>query len=727
MEDATNNTTRQFEHGAKIREYLNVVLRRKWIILILIASVLSSTIFYVQRLPDVYESFSVLVVEEPTAVLSQTFGYRTTGRSLSFYEGIINSRTFIETLIDSIGIELFEAALPKLSREGIEEYVRSNLHLRKTSYTSFLQMTARAPTRELAYFVATTSTEHFQRRCREVESEESRRTMVEIDKQLDMTRAKLEAAEREYRTFREKAGDLLEGTPTELKTLQEAYAQDLAQLGLKEADLTAEKAQLRKLESHVAPNLDKRSPEVLRLRRKLNELEKERLRLENLGIRFSGISTIDRQISEIEKELLRHKKSAGAQMADPGEVRQWQELRKSVVTKEQELALFRRRLDSYKKAISEYKSDNPDMLSQSLEMLRLKRSKEVFENIYEVLLKRAEEERLRSAASGAGIKVVDIAQVPQKPISKNETRYYIFGILLGLGLGLGAAFLTELNDTSIKSTEDIENATGMPVLGTIPHISHSKKNAMTIRRNANDSQKKSVKTQYPRQLQNFSGDDSISSEAYRSLRTNLTFVSPDDPVRCVAFTSAGPGEGKSLTVANLAMAYAQMGRKTLLVEADIRRPVVHHLFGVSREPGLSDLFTEESPNYEKTIRPSSWDNLFIVSAGMFSPNPAELIGSQKMGHHIEYFRSNFDMVLFDTPPVLAVTDAALLGNKTDGVVLVVRSNHTAREPIRRATAALRNVGIKTLGTVLNDIDLNHGHSAYGYYKYYYHYYKTKHD
>ncbi len=496
-------------------------------------------------------------------------------------------------------------------------------------------------------------------------------------------------------------------------------------MGLKEADLTAEKTQLQKLESQVAPSLDKRSPEILRLRRKLNDLEKERLRLENLGIRFSGVSTIDRRISEIEKELLRHKKAGGAKMADPGEVRQWQELRKSVVTKEQELALFKRRLDSYRKAISEYKSDNPDMLSQSLEMLRLKRSKEVFENIYEVLLKRAEEERLRSAASGTGIKVVDIAQVPGGPISKNETRYYIFGILLGLGLGLGAAFLIELNDTSIKSTEDIEKATGMPVLGTIPHIAHSKKEGMTIRRNANDSQKKSVKTQYPRRLQNFSGDDSISSEAYRSLRTNLMFVSPDDPARCVAFTSAGPGEGKSLTVANLAMAYAQMGRKTLLVETDIRRPVVHHLFGLSREPGLSDLFTDESPDYDTIIRPSSWDNLFVVSAGMFTPNPAELIGSQKMGNHVEYFRSNFDMVLFDTPPVLAVTDAALLGNKTDGVVLVVRSNHTAREPIRRATATLRNVGIKTLGTVLNDIDLNHGYSAYGYYKYYYHYYQTK--
>ena len=456
----------------------------------------------------------------------------------------------------------------------------------------------------------------------------------------------------------------------------------------------------------------------------MRELEKERLRLEGLGIRFSGISTVDREIQGIEQQLLKFKETKNTQV-DPATMHQWQELRKSVIAKEGDLELFKRRMESYEKAIGSYKKGNPDILSQSLELLRLKRSKEVYENLYTLLLEKAEEERIKSASSNIGVKIVDLAAMPTSPVPKNQTQLYLAGILLGLLLGLGLAFLIEFNDTTIKSNDDIERYVELPVLGTIPHIIH-KKSDIAIRRRSSKSHKGVTVTQYPRQVFNFDGDDSVSTEAYRSLRTNILFTSPDKPLQVLAVTSAGPSEGKSLTISNLALAYAQMGKRTLLIDTDLRRPVLHHIFNVKREPGFTDLFIAH-PDFDRCIRKDIKPNLSLLSAGIFSPNPAELLGSHKLGQLLEYFRANYDMIFFDTPPIVAVTDATLLGKKIDGMLIVAKSHHIDRDILLRAVNTLRNVGVNVAGAVLNDINLSHRYSSYGYYKYYYHYYKTKKD
>lgn len=709
----------------RLKDYISIIQRRMLVIIVSVLSLVFSTVFYVFQIEDVYESYSTLVLEENNPVMNSVINAGVGGRSLSYYQGILNSRTFIELVLDSIGLDMYQAAFPKISRDEAFDYTRDNLSLRKTSYASFLRLNSQANTRELSYFMATIATDLFRKRCREVESEESRRAVVEIEKQLEIIRQKLEKAEQDYRTFKEQSGNIFEGTTPELKTLQEAYAENLAQLGVREADLKAEKVQLARLEANITPVQTKKSPEVLKLRSRLKELEKERIRLENLGIRLSTMSTIDREIKEVETELLQNRQSdKDKKKPSPNTIHQWQNLRKSVINKEAELALFKRRLESYKRAIDNYKKKNPEILSQSLELLRLKRSKEVYENIYNILLEKTEEQRIRSASSGAGIKIVDIARMPDSPIPKNETRYYFLGVILGLALGLSLAFILEFNDTTIKSNEDIERHLQLAVLGTIPHMTYNKREDIKVKRVISKSRNNKITTHYPRHLLNFYGDESVTAEAYRSLRTNLSFVSPDNPIQSMLVTSAGPSEGKSLSIANLALAYAQMGKKTILIDADLRRPVMHYVFGVKREPGLSDLFVNDM-DYKAVIQPSGKENLSIITAGTFTPNPAELIGSHKMTTHIDYFKNNYDIVFFDTPPIIAVTDATLLGTKLDGLLLILRSHKTSREVAEQAINNLRNVGVKCLGAVLNDINLSHRYSSYGYYKYYYHYYKSK--
>jgi tyrosine-protein kinase Etk/Wzc len=704
-----------------INDYLRIIVRRKWIILLFFLSTLLSTVYFVDKIEDIYESSSTIVIEEPTTYLKQQMMGNV--RSLSFYEGILSSRSFLETVLDTIGLTRFQTVFPKMSREEAVQYIHQSISLRKTIYTSFLKLNVRMNSSDLAYVTATRGTEIFRNRCHEVASEESRRALLEIDKQLNLIRKNLEQAEQDYRHFSEKAGQIHEGTTKELKALQDSASVVLAQLGVKEADLDAEKKLLLQMESKITPAVELKSSEYLALRTKLKELEKEKLRLEGLGIRLTGISTIDREIKETENLLLEYKKSSSTGI-DPATMRQWQETRKSVIAKESELELFKRRLEAYNNAIKAYKSRNPNVMSQSLELLRLKRSKEVYENIYSILLEKAEEQRIVSASNTAGVKIVDMPVLPDKPIPKNEMRYYLLGAILGLALGMALAFFIEFNDTTIKSNEDIERFLMLPVMGTIPHITHDKKSEVRFRRKNGGKSKGSSLLQYPKQVFNFDGDDSVITESYRSLRTNLTFVSPDKPLKAIVLTSAGPSEGKSLTTSNLATAYAQMGKKTLLVDTDLRRPVIHHIFNCKREPGFTDLFGE-NPDLDQIIHPTDKENLFIIPAGVFTPNPAELIGSNKMTQIIEKLKESFDIIFFDSPPIVAVTDSTLLGTKTDGILIIIKSNHTEREIASRAINILKNVNVRILGTVLNDIDLTHRYSSYGYYKYYYHYYKSK--
>jgi polysaccharide biosynthesis transport protein len=718
--------TQTFKRETKLRDYLAIFVRRKLLISVALVSVVASTFMFISRVKDIYESFSTIVIEEKNAAISQAMNTMNTGRSLDFYQGILGSRTFLEMVVDSIGLQSLKAVKPKLTRETALLEIQNSFVLKNTEYASFLRLNARAPTKDLAYQIASIGTEVFRKRCQEVETEESRRTMRELDNQIKMVRDKLEQAERDYQTYKERTGNIIEGTTPELKTLQEAFGTNMAQLGIKEADLAAEKKQLVNMEALITPAEEERSPEFLKLRTRLRELEQEKMRLENLGIRMAGTSTIDREIQDIEGQLLQYRKTKQTATVDPRMVKQWQEVRKSVLAKESEMDLYKKKLESYKKAILNYKTRNPDILAHSLELLRLQRSSEVYQNVYNVLLEKVEEERMKSASNIAGIKIVDAARKPDVPIPKNETRYYFIGVIFGLLFGVGLALILEFNDTTIKSNEDVERYLGLSILGTIPHIAYNKKNDIKIRRRSAKSKTAMSVVQYPRQILNFAGDDSVITESYRSLRTNLSFVSPDHPLHAVVVTSAGPGEGKSLTTVNCATAYAQMGKKTLLVDTDLRRPVVHHFFDMRREPGFSDLFME-NVDYATAIRPSGKPNLDVITAGIFTPNPAELIGSHKMMQHIDYFKKHYDMVFFDTPPIVAVTDATLLGKKVDGVLVVIKSRHSDHEFVSRAVNTLVNVGVKVWGVILNDIDLTHRYSAYGYYKYYYHYYKSKKD
>lgn len=203
------------------------------------------------------------------------------------------------------------------------------------------------------------------------------------------------------------------------------------------------------------------------------------------------------------------------------------------------------------------------------------------------------------------------------------------------------------------------------------------------------------------------------AEQYRTIRTNLQFASVDHPLKTILITSSSPAEGKSMTAANLAVVYAQQGKRVLLIDADLRKPTVHYTFRLNNIRGLSNILIGET-NLEDTAIISDIDNLDVIPCGPVPPNPSELLGSRRMEMLIEQARDLYDIILFDTPPILAVTDAQILANFVDGTLLVIRSDQTEYEAAIKAKEALEHSTAKLLGTVLNDREKT-ASSTYYYY------------
>ena len=195
---------------------------------------------------------------------------------------------------------------------------------------------------------------------------------------------------------------------------------------------------------------------------------------------------------------------------------------------------------------------------------------------------------------------------------------------------------------------------------------------------------------------------SPAAEAYRTLRTNLTFTALDKPIETLVVTSAAPNEGKSIVLANLAITMAQGERRTILVDADLRRPGLHEIFGIANNRGLTTMIVEEGALDDPPLIDVGVDNLSLVPSGPLPPNPADILGSRKMEEVIAALKARADVVLFDAPPVVAVTDAAVLGTKVDGLLLVVCAGRTRREHAQRARELLERVHVRVIGAVLND-------------------------
>jgi len=343
----------------------------------------------------------------------------------------------------------------------------------------------------------------------------------------------------------------------------------------------------------------------------------------------------------------------------------------------------------------------PDNADNKSERNRLETELTQYRQTYASLLQSYEQVRVAEASSFSNVIQVDPATVPIKPIRPRVILNTIIAMVAGFLLTVGAVYLVEEMDDSIRGPDDITRKIKLPVLGLILRHDTQEGNLITI--------------EQPR--------DPVA-ESFRSLRTNLQYASVDHTIRSLLVTSPSPSDGKTTVAANLGVVLAQSGQKVVLIDADLRRPRVHRIFNVPNRSGMSNLFVQSSISLDGSLQKTDIENLFILPSGEKPPNPSELLGSGKMSEILSFISEQADVLIIDSPPVMAVTDSSVLAPRADGVLLVVKPGVTKLAEAAQAVEQLFRVNANILGVVLNEVDLSK--SRYGYYQYkgYYHSYSA---
>jgi len=313
---------------------------------------------------------------------------------------------------------------------------------------------------------------------------------------------------------------------------------------------------------------------------------------------------------------------------------------------------------------------------------------------YSTLVEKLEQLQINEQLSTGPGRVVSIAVPESDPSSPKTLRNLGLGLLVGLALGLCVAFLLEYLDSTIKSTDEAERLYGAPVLGAVPIESFKK-----------DEQRRLTIVQHP---------GSSAAESYRALRNSLDFVNFQHDIKVLLVGSSAPAEGKSTVAANLAAGLAQSGKKVVLLNCDFRRPTTDQFFELTGTVGLSDVLSNRNTLKSALERPGD-DELLVLSSGKMPPNPSELLGSSKMSQLISELKEWADWIIVDSPPLLAVADAAAVARWADGVLIVTRAGVSTREAARRGREALGLVGARIVGVVIWGLQLDGSTPGYGYY------------
>jgi succinoglycan biosynthesis transport protein ExoP len=354
---------------------------------------------------------------------------------------------------------------------------------------------------------------------------------------------------------------------------------------------------------------------------------------------------------------------------------------------------------------------------KEIEFHRLDRTREQNEKLYELLNKKKKEADLARMMRVNNIRVVDSAVEPVAPIRPRIAVFALGGLAIGLLLGLGLVWLREQLDSSLKTPDEIEATLGVTFLGLLPQREGSEPSPTNG--SGKERKKKSRRDVDPNGLPELVVHEHPMSgfaEAARSIRTNLTFMSPDKPFRIVLVTSAAPAEGKTTTACCVAIALAQAGQRVCIVDCDLRRPRLHRIFDRVGDAGVTNVLVGDA-TISEVAKPTLVDNLWCVPAGALPPNPADVLHSARFSKFLKDLGERFDRVIVDSPPLVAVTDSAIVSTVVDGTIVVVRSFRTTRQVAQQGLRSLRDVDARIIGIVLNAVDLRR--HEYNYYHYYY--------
>ena len=362
-------------------------------------------------------------------------------------------------------------------------------------------------------------------------------------------------------------------------------------------------------------------------------------------------------------------------------------------------------LDEYQKLLDR-------LPEKTKNFVRLKRDRLILDSTLKLLEEKLQTSRIIFESESGPAKIIVIPQIENEKIRPKVFVNVLLSLFLGFVFISCFLYIIEAFNNSIKTVEDLEKF-GLSVLSIIPSIGSQKNKKKEP--NNKDIHRRLITTEDPK---------SPISEAYRTLRTSIVYSSVSGDCNTIMVSSPGPGEGKTTTVCNLAIAYANLGKKTLLIDGDLRKPVINKVFNLDKENGLTSYMVGHNTSAE-IIQSTNVENLSIITSGITPPNPSELLNSEKMKNIINQLRSEFDVILIDSPPMVAVTDAIILSKLVDSFILVCRSGVTEKGALNRSIKSLEQVGGKFSGAILNAINQNMIYGGGYYYSYYQYYYGEK--
>jgi tyrosine-protein kinase Etk/Wzc len=531
-----------------------------------------------------------------------------------------------------------------------------------------------------------------------------------LDEQRKEKYDELNVAEETLRAFQERGG--LIALDERASTLISVLAQFEAQKSATQVDLMASNKVLENLRQELKAQNPRMADYLTSLtsQKYITAFQEEIAKLEiNKQVAISKkdgltadspvIQEYDRKISELRKQLDKELEvlKAGIFASSPEEVK---ELTQKIIAEEVRNQSLETSIKELDKIVQGYEARFMKLPKNAIELARLKRNSEALEKLYLMIEQRYQEALINEQSQPGNVLIIDEARIPIRPSKPNRTLIILIGLLLGAGLAVGYVFVKNYFDDTVKTPDDIEKRK-INVLAWIPHFENTL---------SGDTSVQFIVEKLP---------DSIPSEAFRALRTRIQFSRVNtETLKAILVTSSAPQEGKTTIAVNLAGSFAHSKKKVLLIDCDLRKPSVHKLFGMNRTPGLID-YLIGSAKLKDVISSSGISNLYYLTSGTIPPNPAEMLDSQEMRTFLKQMREEYDLIILDSPPIIAVTDSEILTSMVDGTMLVVSSENTEIEMMERSVELIRRENTQFLGTVLNNFSYKSGYGSY--YKYYYYY------
>ncbi|HET8562926.1 MAG TPA: polysaccharide biosynthesis tyrosine autokinase, partial [Candidatus Binatia bacterium] len=371
---------------------------------------------------------------------------------------------------------------------------------------------------------------------------------------------------------------------------------------------------------------------------------------------------------------------------------------------------LRDRLQQEKEAVLKLKDSG-------VQYVILAREVDANRQLYDSVLQRIKEMGVMADVRTPNVYVTDRAEPPSRPSYPNKRQVLLIALLIGLAAGVGLAFLLEQFNDTLHSPQEVERYVGLPSLALIPDFASLSNGASAYRQKLTGPAKfENLEGKLQREIVSSCDPFSIAAEAYRGLRASMLLSRAEEPPQTVLIASAARGEGKTITAINIAVVFAQLGARVVLLDADFRRPRCHRLLRMDNGYGMTQLLAGQIQTAD-AVRATAVNNLFFISSGEIPPNPAELLASRKMDETLESLREHYDFIFIDSSPVMAVSDAILLSNMVDGVILVADSQKTPKQFVREARSRLSSMHAKILGVLLNRVSAINGTYNYCYYDY----------